>query len=251
MRKITMAIAALSLFAISLLSCSASGLSVTDIATGILIKNTGDEKGEGVMIMVKYDENGELIGTQTNALELDPGEEVIADYDRNGTHREYVWDSESGGIIRANAAQSANGSMDNVPDKEEEIMLIDYYHATVATVGGDGYDEYVLYSYSDTEAKLSVYSKHYDDEKETQTDYIVPYEAVDKCYEVIEQSRFREWEYMDNTYGITGAIVVVKFRGDDGSYIRVSSEDMPDGGREALDSMGGVLSGYIRDEYKK
>ena len=251
MRKIAMAITALSLFAAPVLSCSASGLSVTDIATGILIKNTGNEKGEGVMIMVKYDENGKLTGTQTHALELDPGEEVAADYNWNGTHREYVWNSESGGIIYASAAGSANVSMDNAPDEEEEIMLIDYYCATVATVGGDGYDEYVLYSYSDSEAKLSVYSKHYGDEKETQTDYIVPYEAVDKCYEVIEKSRFREWEYMDNTYGITGAVVVVKFREDDNSYIRVSSEDMPDGGREALDSVGGVLSGYIRDEYKK
>ena len=236
MKKITAALSAALFAALCSVQCGAEGLTVTGVSAGMLVENTGSEACKGAAIAAEYDENGLLIGAKTQTLELAAGEKDYFSYP-DGICKAYVFDGT--GFIRVKAEQG-----------EEDIMLIDYYRATVATVGGDGYDEYVLYRYSDTEAKLSVFSKHYGDEEESRTDYIVPYEAVKKCYELIEEKQFRGWKDRKDTYGITGAFVAVKFREDDGSYVRVSSESMPDGGREDMDAVGGLLAEYMKEEYK-
>jgi len=236
MKKITAALSAALIAALCSAQCGAEGLTITNVSAGMLIENTGSADCKGAAIITEYDEGGMLVGVKTQKLDLAAGE---SDYVScpDGSCKAYVFDGT--GFIQVKAEQS-----------EEDIMLIDYYRATVATVGGDGYDEYVLYRYSDTEAKLSVFRKHYGDEEESRADYIVPYEAAEKCYELIDELGFRDWKRRTDTYGITGAFVTVKFREDDGSYERVSSESMPDGGREDMDKVGALLAGYMKEEYK-
>lgn len=144
-----------------------------------------------------------------------------------------------------------HNSMEYVPPTQMKIaeeMLIDYYSATVATVGGDGYDETVLYSYTDDKVKLITYHE-YEGEEETKAEYIVPYEVVDRCYEVIEKYKLREWNDRKDTFGITGALLVCRFKDGDG-YVRVSSEKMPDDGKNAFNAIDSVLGEYIKDEYR-
>ncbi|MBQ3417001.1 MAG: hypothetical protein IJH32_04125 [Ruminococcus sp.] len=133
-------------------------------------------------------------------------------------------------------------------DPDDRVMLVDYYTAVVGTDGCDHYTEKVLYEYSDEQAELTVYSK-YDGEDETSESYLVPYEAVEKCYEIIRDNKLGEWNDKYDT-PIDGAVTAVRYREDDGSYIRVSTDAMPDGGEGIMDSIGGVMNGYLKDEYK-
>ena len=112
----------------------------------------------------------------------------------------------------------------SAPQNEEE-MLIDYYQATVATAGGDCYEELVLYSEPDGGLKLVLYSKAPGDEEEASTEYKVPPSAAERCYEIINNNDFRSWNGQKGV-GLTGALTVLKFK-DGGGYTRVSTENMP------------------------
>ncbi len=154
-----------------------------------------------------------------------------------------------------------NPDTDDIPEPEtpdgpdtapsNEVMLVDYYTATVATVGGDGYDEYVLSSIGDSKeaARLDYYARWEGDEEETHVSYTVPYEAVEKAYEAIDRERLRNWNDEDMIGGITGGVVVVKFL-DGEEYVRLSTDDMPEDGKERLHSVGSVLVSYAREEYR-
>ncbi|MEE3334073.1 MAG: hypothetical protein VZR54_07360 [Ruminococcus sp.] len=133
-----------------------------------------------------------------------------------------------------------------------DVLLIDYYYATVATVGGDGYDEIALYEYTsdDSLVMLNVYSKTESDDIESCISYLVPREAVDKCMEAIEKSGLRDWRGLSNPLSMTGALIVCKFRDSNGSYVRVSSEAMPEDGKEKLSNIAAVLGQYIKEKYK-
>lgn len=143
----------------------------------------------------------------------------------------------------------SRNSMIYVPPTEpKDTLLIDSYRATVATVGGDGYDEIAVYSYDDENVRLGVYSQ-YEGESTTETNYLVPREVVDRCLDVIDKYGMREWNTGKDTFGITGAKLVCKFKdGDD--YIRVTSEKMPENGKEAFSAVESVLYQYVKDEYR-
>ncbi|MBR1732008.1 MAG: hypothetical protein IJ725_06215 [Ruminococcus sp.] len=132
----------------------------------------------------------------------------------------------------------------------QETMLVDYYTATVATDGGDNSRELVLYYYSDTEVRLSVFYKS-DGEDERRYNYIVPREALEKCQEIIKKYKLKDWNDKYEDTGLDCGVTVVKFRQDDGSYIRVSTDCMPDNGEAKMDEIGALLSGYAQDKYNK
>ena len=138
---------------------------------------------------------------------------------------------------------------DNVFYYEPDTMLIDYYSATVATVGGDNSYELVLSSYTAYQVKLDVYTKSSPDADEVCVHYIVPYEVVDKCYELINKYDMRSWANMEKTGGMTGAIRVCKFRDGD-SYVRVSTEALTKYGDAPIEEVRHVIEKYISDEYK-
>ena len=135
------------------------------------------------------------------------------------------------------------------PDVAEGEILVDYYCAASATDGGDDHIEYVLYRYTDDEAKLSVFRRD-EGEPETEEKYIVPYTAVEECYALIEQYRFDEWAKLSDPVSIDGAKKVLRYCTLDGGSIRVSTEAMPDGGEEQIDAVGDVIAAYIRDGYR-
>ncbi len=43
-------------------------------------------------------------------------------------------------------------------------------------------------------------------------------------------------------------MTAVKFRNDDGSYTRVSTDAMPDDGLRQMGEIAAIIRGYIRDE---
>ncbi len=117
-----------------------------------------------------------------------------------------------------------------------ENLLFDYYEATVATVGGDEREEYCLYKYTDTQLVLALYRKE-EDSDETMVCCTVPASVLDDCMDLVKKYKMRKWK---DGSGLRGKMYVVKFM-DDGELKRVSSDDMPDNGRDAFDLIGGVL----------
>lgn len=138
---------------------------------------------------------------------------------------------------------------EEITEGDEPVMLVDYYTAVVATVGGDRSLERVLYAYSDEQVKLVVYTKE-DGEDEVSESYLVPYEAVKRCYEIIRKNKLNKWNDKYDGPAPTGSVTVVKFREDDGSYIRVSTDAMPSDGESIMDSIGSAMAGYAVDAYR-
>lgn len=119
---------------------------------------------------------------------------------------------------------------------KNENMVFDYYEATVATVEGGGYTEYVLYKYNDSGMILVCYEKS-EDSEETMHYRIIDTSVLDDCMRIVNKSNMQKWE---KGSGLNGKRYVVKFY-NDGEMIRVSSDDMPENGREAFESVRQVL----------
>ena len=153
-------------------------------------------------------------------------------------------------IAAAYLLAGCGGTQADTPkDVPAGTMLVDYYCAVKASAGGDGYSEMVLYATDDSAAvKLCVYSKEDADSDEICTEYIVPYEAAERCYSLIEKHGTDRWNGMKNAICADGALTVVKYY-DNGSYIRVSTEEMPSDGQEFLDSIAKVMAEYAAEEY--
>ncbi len=134
-----------------------------------------------------------------------------------------------------------------VPEVEEVkgVMLIDWYSKTVATVDGGGFNEIVLFEHSDTELKLSFFSKD-EDSDETRRDCIVDKKALTDCLEIINRFRLGEWSKLNNPTSLSGVVKVVKYRTENGGYIRVSSDKMPEDGERAFDELEKALKKHCK-----
>lgn len=133
-------------------------------------------------------------------------------------------------------------------EKPVSVLLVDYYRAQLGTDGYDGYFEMVLStSEKADEAVLDVYYKESSESEEECVSYIVPYQAAEDCYAVIEKHKMSQWNSSKDSVSIDGALEVCKFL-KDGAYIRVSTEAMPANGIEAIEEVGDVMSGYISED---
>ncbi len=139
-------------------------------------------------------------------------------------------------------------TMEYDPQAETGIMLVDYYDGVTGTVDGDSYEEYVLYSVDDTQLLLSVYRRSGED-PETVTDYLVPISALEEARQEISRSGMDTWQDLELRAGPTGRFLVCKYRTEDGSYVRVSSDALPPEGEKAMDAVGRVLRSYAVSEY--
>ena len=150
----------------------------------------------------------------------------------------------------ASLLTGCGGAQTDTPmDVPAGTMLVDYYRAVKASAGGDGYTEMVLYKADDSAAvKLCVYSKEEADSDEICTEYIVPYEAAERCFEIIEKHRLGSWNGMKDAVCDDGAVTVCKYY-DNGGYIRVSTEEMPQGGEKILEKLAAVMAEYATEEY--
>ena len=128
------------------------------------------------------------------------------------------------------------------------LLLVDYYRSQLASEGYDGHFEMVLStSEKSNQARLDVYYKESGEAEESCVSYIVPYQAVEDCYAVIEKHKMSEWNKMKDSISIDGALEVCKFL-KDGAYVRATTEAMPENGMEAIEEVGDVMSGYISEE---
>lgn len=147
----------------------------------------------------------------------------------------------------------AVNSMVQTTDDESRTgdLLVDLYTSSVATDGGDGYAEMTLYAYTSDQLKLVVYRQD-DGGTEQSTTYLVPRAALDRCCDVIEEAGMRTWnDSAEPLDGEEGAVTVCKFRDTDGSYVRVTSEAMPEDGAQAFARIRQVLQSYATDAYRQ
>ncbi len=136
--------------------------------------------------------------------------------------------------------KSAAESMADIP---AGTMLVDYYHSTSA-IENDGHCELVLYTTDSTDTvKLCIFTRDSADADEICTTYLVPYKAAQDCFDIINKHRLENWESMEDTTSLDGALTVCKFYSG-GSYIRVSTEKMPPDGDKILDSISNVMQTY-------
>ena len=115
---------------------------------------------------------------------------------------------------------------------DKPLMLIDYCRSTVATVGGDGCSEVVLWLYPDGSTQVHFYELYEDYEgEEKHTQYTVDSSVTGAAYALIEEYDFAGWaKRQDLLPGLDGARVVLKYRTQDGTYVRVTSDAAPEDG---------------------
>ena len=125
--------------------------------------------------------------------------------------------------------------IDNIdPDR----MVFDYYEATVATVGGDGYTEDVLYRWAESDLLLAKYTKSEGTNEKTQV-CRVPLMYLYECLKTVNLNGMKDWK---DGMGLEGKVYAVRFKDKD-SFIRISSDDMPEDGRKAFTEIENVLRG--------
>lgn len=113
--------------------------------------------------------------------------------------------------------------IDTIPEDEGFTLLVDSYKATVATVGGNGYDEYCLYQ-KDDDYEIHYFLK-YENEKEIHQAYRTDKKCRDELFDYIEKENIKD--YMNKSFpSMTGGILVIKFK-DGENLIRISSDNVP------------------------
>jgi len=121
---------------------------------------------------------------------------------------------------------------------EQKMILVDYFERELTADGPQPYFEAVLYSYSDTQALMEIYTAGGSD-RERMTSFLVPLETMDQLMEVICAYGMDGWNSQAGS-AVSGKLYVCKFR-QGGSLIRVTSENMPDNGVEAFDAVWDVM----------
>lgn len=132
------------------------------------------------------------------------------------------------------------------PVRADEL-LVDYYYAIVGTDGGDRHDELALYRAKDGSLYINRYSGGGNGE-EVCTGYRADENAVTQCYELIKKYKLSKWNDMEGDC-IDGAVTVVKFRNDDGTYTRTSTDNYPSSyGMKAYGEIQAALLAYVTEE---
>ena len=191
-----------------------------------------------------------VIGIWNRVLPLvDSGmNQVLKLYDPDETMPLLICRTEEGMLEFSRERNVLTGNKTNWQSAEPGTVLVDYYEATQATVGGSQYVEYVLRK---TEAEDAVALEVYrgmGDEEETCMRYVVPAEAVEQSFEIIEKKKLHNWNARYDGGGLEGGIVVCRFF-DGKGQIRISTDCMPEDGMEILESIGHIIASYQQDEY--
>jgi len=126
------------------------------------------------------------------------------------------------------------------PEDTEGTLLFDYYNAPVAIVGEAFYDE-ITVNESEGMYFINVYSGSSTEGTTTShSAYWAPDGLMDELMRAVKKHKMAKWNDRDGV-GMTGAVTVVKFRGDDGDYIRVTTEHMPEDGQSAFNEIYSIL----------
>ncbi|MBO2516493.1 MAG: hypothetical protein CW338_04335 [Clostridiales bacterium] len=119
---------------------------------------------------------------------------------------------------------------------EEPVLLIDYCRRTVATVGGDGYDETVLWLYPDGSTQVHHYDWYeYYEGEEHHTWYTVDNAVIADAYALIAKYDFAGWKNRtDLLPGMCGGQVILKYLTPEGDIVRVSTDSAPEEGQAQM-----------------
>lgn len=134
-----------------------------------------------------------------------------------------------------------DNTIDTIPEDDGYTLLVDSYKATVATVGGDGYDEYCLYQ------KDAIYEIHYfwkyGNEKEIHQAYKTDKKCADELFDYIEKENIKD--YISKSYpAMCGGILVMKFKDGD-SLIRIASDNVPYDKQHIFYDLRSILTKHI------
>ena len=138
---------------------------------------------------------------------------------------------------------TAKSAAESAADIPAGTLLVDCYRTTSAAED-NGYCELVLYTTESADTvKLCIFIRDSADADEICTTYLVPYKAAQDCFDIINKHHLENWESMEDTTSLDGALTVCKFYSG-GSYIRVSTEKMPPDGDKILESISNVMQTY-------
>ena len=132
---------------------------------------------------------------------------------------------------------------------EPGTVLVDYYEATRATIGGDRYLELVLRRAEAADTVVLEVYQGGEEKEEICAQYTVPVEAVERCFEIIDGKKLHKWNETYDGAGLGGGIVVCRFF-DGEKQIRVSTDCMPENGEGILRDIGRVIARYQSPEYQ-
>ena len=134
-----------------------------------------------------------------------------------------------------------------VPEDEGFSLLVDCCRRTVATVGGDGYDEVVLYKKDDT-YRIYCFSR-YEYMKETvHAAFDTTRECADAVFEAIRKEKLASYKDKRGE-PLCGGENIVKFV-IDGEVYKISEAKLPFRKQPSLGKVRKVLSSFIKEENK-
>ena len=126
-------------------------------------------------------------------------------------------------------------------------MLLDYYERVVGIPVEMPYYEIVLYTHSDSKAKLEEY-RNGGTENETITSWLIPLEAAQEMLTAVKKSGMASWNDKRGA-GLCGKMYVCKFPDGRDGYIRISSANMPEKGSRAFGAVKAAMCSWMKDAY--
>lgn len=111
-------------------------------------------------------------------------------------------------------------------EEDQLTLLVDYCERRMATVGGDGYSEIVLYrNEADGSCQLHTYEKYEYMDKEIHIAYTTEEETVQEIFDLIKQENIQQ--YVGKSHGgLCGGMVILKFV-QKGEVTRITTDNLP------------------------
>lgn len=128
-------------------------------------------------------------------------------------------------------------------------LLVNTCQKTIATVGGDGYSEIVLYLDEKTgQYWLHTYSKYVYMKEEAHASYVTTKELADKVFDYIEKNNLVSWK--DNKgFPVCGGDYIIRFKNGD-EMIRLDSGKMQNN-LKAYNEINGMLYSDAVEENRR
>lgn len=146
------------------------------------------------------------------------------------------------------ASDQAEAPEGPLPADDAGLTLLgDYCRSTLATVGGDGYDETVLYqNEADGSFQIHTYSKYVYMPKESHRSFRAKEGAYEALLELVEKLHLEDYEGKMGA-GLCGGRYVCKFRRD-GEVHRVTTDNCGLDGVSLIMQVGKLLGSFVGEE---
>ncbi len=129
-------------------------------------------------------------------------------------------------------------------------VLGDFCKKTMATVGGDGYDEIVLYeNEADGSFQIHTYSKYVYMEKENHHSFKAKPGAYDALLRLVEKLHLDEYEGKRG-FGLCGGMYICKYK-KDGALHRVTTDNFGTEGPAIIIQVGNLIGSFKGEEIFK